>query len=189
MTLWLIYVHCLLWLWWFQKTIAILGHGILAMDESNVACGLCLAFIGLQNTKVNHQAYTPHFASPSRSDMTLLLVEATIIGIQLGSKSQKLDMKVIIMDQGRWRCSSRVALWEEETTCGCRLLGSGTCSLPPVGCLTFWVVSRGTRCRCCSPKFLFFKCSCYIIALKVPVLLDLWIFMLQRALMTHPQVP
>jgi len=57
------------------------------MDESNVACGLCLAFIGLQNIKVNHQAYTPHSASPNRSDMTLLLVEATTIGIQLGSKS------------------------------------------------------------------------------------------------------
>jgi len=37
-----------------SETITTLGHGILAMDESNVACGLRLTFIGLQNTKVNH---------------------------------------------------------------------------------------------------------------------------------------
>lgn len=38
-------------------------------------------------------------AAPSRSDMNPLLVEATTAGIQLGSKSRKLDMKAGIMDQ------------------------------------------------------------------------------------------
>jgi hypothetical protein len=44
-------------------------------------------------------AAAPHSAAPSRSDMNPLLVEATTAGIQLGSKSRKLDMKAGIMDQ------------------------------------------------------------------------------------------
>ncbi len=51
----------------------------------------------------------------------------------------------------------------------------------PLGVLPFGVVSLGTCCRCRSPELLFFKCSCCIIALRVPVLLDLWIFTLQKA--------
>jgi len=40
-----------------QKTIASPSRSILAMDESNATCGLCLASIGLENTEVNRQAY------------------------------------------------------------------------------------------------------------------------------------
>ncbi|KAL7166772.1 hypothetical protein ACSBR2_037450 [Camellia fascicularis] len=39
------------------KSIASLGRGILAIDESNATCGKRLSSIGLDNTEVNRQAY------------------------------------------------------------------------------------------------------------------------------------
>ncbi|KAL7193403.1 hypothetical protein ACSBR2_025086 [Camellia fascicularis] len=39
------------------KSIASLGRGILATDESNATCGKRLSSIGLDNTEVNRQAY------------------------------------------------------------------------------------------------------------------------------------
>ncbi|KAL7224230.1 hypothetical protein ACSBR1_025653 [Camellia fascicularis] len=40
-----------------KKSIASLGRGILATDESNATCGKILSSIGLDNTEVNRQAY------------------------------------------------------------------------------------------------------------------------------------
>ncbi|KAL7161301.1 hypothetical protein ACSBR2_041867 [Camellia fascicularis] len=40
-----------------KKSIASLGRGILAIDESNATCGKRLSSIGLDNTEVNRQAY------------------------------------------------------------------------------------------------------------------------------------
>ncbi|CAL5369283.1 unnamed protein product [Camellia sinensis] len=40
-----------------KKSIVSLGRGILAIDESNATCGKRLSSIGLDNTKVNRQAY------------------------------------------------------------------------------------------------------------------------------------
>ncbi|MCO5567555.1 hypothetical protein L7F22_021249 [Adiantum nelumboides] len=40
------------------KSIASLGHGILAIDKSNATCGKRLASIGLENNETNRQSYT-----------------------------------------------------------------------------------------------------------------------------------